>query len=198
MLDLKNRTIILASASPRRKKLLSLMDIPFLCVIGDNEEVIPEGVTPYDAVMAISKQKSDAIVKDIDVNDIVITADTVVFLKGQILGKPKDKDEEKAMLVTLSDSYHEVITGVTIADKKSYDTFYSVTKVWIRKIENDEIDYYVTKYNPIDKAGAYGIQEWIGAVGIERIEGSYYNVMGLPTEKVYSHLKQFIDKDRNE
>ena len=192
MLELKDKRIILASSSPRRKQLLSLMDIPFICALSDNKEVICKELTPYEAVADLAKQKSDAIMKNIDDNDIVITADTIVLLNNQILVKPIDKTAEKEMLQALSGASHEVVSGVCIADKRYQDTFYDVTKVKFSQLSEDDIEYYISRYNPIDKAGAYGIQEWIGAIGIEKIDGSYYNVMGLPTEKLYAHLKLFL------
>lgn len=192
MIDLKDKRIILASNSPRRKQLLSLMDIPFICAISDNEEIISHKMNPYDAIMHIAKQKSDAVLKNIDDNDIVITADTVVIANNEILGKPVDRADEKRMLQLLSGQVHEVVTGVCIADKKKYDLFYDVTKVHFSTLCNDMIDYYTIRYNPKDKAGAYGVQEWIGAVGIEKIDGSFYNVMGLPTQPLYKHLNDFL------
>lgn len=192
MIDLKDKRIILASNSPRRKQLLSLMDIPFICAISDNEEIISQKMEPYDAVMNIAKQKCDAVLKNIDDNDIVITADTVVIVNNEILGKPVDRADEKRMLQLLSGQVHEVVTGVCIADKKKHDLFYDLTKVHFSILGDEMIDYYTVRYNPKDKAGAYGVQEWIGAVGIEKIDGSFYNVMGLPTQLLYKHLNDFL------
>lgn len=193
MLDLKNRNIILGSISPRRKQLMQLMDIPFSCVDSHYKESFGAHVSPEETVSNMAFGKNNAIISSCSDNDIVITADTIVCLNGTVMGKPKDVAGAKIMLKMLCGNCHTVVTGVCIADKKKKDIFTVNTDVWLKKLEDVEIDYYVNRYNPVDKAGAYGIQEWIGVVGIEKINGPYFNVMGLPTQLLYEHLKKFID-----
>ena len=194
MLDLKNKRIILASASPRRKQLLALMDVPFLIAKNDGVEKMRTDMTPQEAVVDLAVRKSEPLMKNFDDNDIVITADTIVVVNDVVLGKPQNREEEKTMLKMLSGTSHDVITGVAITTKNASMTFYDVSKVFFRELTDVEIDYYTIRYNPIDKAGAYGVQDWIGAVAITKIEGSYYNVMGLPTEKLYVNLEDFLKK----
>ncbi|MDL2228545.1 Maf family protein [Odoribacter sp. OttesenSCG-928-L07] len=193
MLDLKNKKIILGSSSPRRKELLSLMDIPFECRVADYDEKFDAHDVPEDTALAMAIGKSEALIKSCEDNDIIITADTIVSIDGIILGKPYDINDAKSMLKKLSGNRHTVTTGVCIADKKHRDYFFACTDVWIKNLDAAEIDYYLSKYSPLDKAGAYGIQEWIGVVGIEKIDGPYFNVMGLPTQMLYEHLSSFIE-----
>ncbi|MDR2084505.1 MAG: Maf family protein [Bacteroidales bacterium] len=193
MLYLKNKKIILGSSSPRRKELLALMDIPFECRVADYDEKFEAYDIPEDTALAMARGKSEALIQNCDDNDIIITADTIVSINGIILGKPSDLQNAKSMLQKLSGNCHVVTTGVCIANKHRRDYFFACTKVWIKNLDEQEIDYYLSKYSPLDKAGAYGIQEWIGVIGIEKIDGPYFNVMGLPTQMLYEHLVNFIE-----
>ena len=184
-------TIILASKSPRRQELLRLMDIDFRIVLKDVDESYPDHLTPEQIAVYIAEKKAKAF--DESVNDeIVLTADTIVSIDGHILGKPDNKKQAAEMLQMLSGKVHQVITGVCILYKHQYNLFHDVSEVFFRKLTADEINFYVDKYEPFDKAGAYGIQEWIGLTGIERIDGSYTNVVGLPTEKLYQQLIRLV------
>lgn len=189
---LKRYRIILASASPRRKELLSKLDIDFtvnsLCEV---DESFPASLPVVQVPQYISRKKADAYRQEMQENDMVITADTVVAVGRRILGKPKSAEEARVMLKLLSDRYHRVVTGVTIMTAKRTETFATVSRVRFTRLNDEEIDYYISKYKPFDKAGAYGIQEWIGMVGITELNGSYFNVMGLPVQRLYAKLKEF-------
>lgn len=189
---LKRYRIILASASPRRKELLSKLDIDFtvnsLCKV---DESFPASLPVVQVPQYISRKKADAYRQEMQDNDMVITADTVVAVGRRILGKPKSAEEARVMLKLLSDRYHRVVTGVTIMTAKRTETFATVSRVRFTRLNDEEIDYYISKYKPFDKAGAYGIQEWIGMVGITELNGSYFNVMGLPVQRLYAKLKEF-------
>ncbi|MBW4889328.1 Maf family nucleotide pyrophosphatase [Mucilaginibacter sp. HMF5004] len=180
-------SIILASKSPRRQELMKLMNINFRVVLKDVDESYPEGLTPTEIALHIAEKKCYAFDEMVD-NEAVITADTIVSIGNQILGKPESPEHAVAMLQTLSGQKHQVITGVCILYKGQYNLFYDVSDVLFRTLSDDEIRFYVEKYQPMDKAGSYGIQEWIGLTGIVRIDGSYTNVVGLPTEKLYQAL----------
>ena len=169
------------------------MDIPYVCKAADYEEKFDTHGVPEYTALAMAIGKSECLIKCCEENDIIITADTIVSIDGIILGKPIDLKEACEMLKKLSGKCHIVTTGVCIADKNRQVSFFAQTKVWIKSLDDKEIDYYLSKYNPTDKAGAYGIQEWIGVVGIEKIDGPYFNVMGLPTQMLYEHLVKFID-----
>jgi septum formation protein len=183
---LKRYRIILASASPRRKELLSKLDIDFTVkALHDVDESFPASLPVVQVPQYISRKKADAYRQEMQENDMVITADTVVAVGRRILGKPK------VMLKLLSDRYHRVVTGVTIMTAKRTETFATVSRVRFTRLNDEEIDYYISKYKPFDKAGAYGIQEWIGMVGITELNGSYFNVMGLPVQRLYAKLKEF-------
>jgi septum formation protein len=183
--------IILASKSPRRQELLRLMDVDFRIVLKDVDESYPENLSPVEIAVHIAEKKAKAF--DESVNDeIVLTADTIVAIDGHILGKPETKEHAAEMLAMLSGKVHRVVTGVCLLYKHKYNLFHDVSEVFFRKISAEEIDFYVNKYEPLDKAGAYGIQEWIGLIGIERINGSYTNVVGLPTEKLYQQLMKLV------
>ncbi|MBS1500802.1 MAG: septum formation protein Maf [Bacteroidetes bacterium] len=182
-----NLKIILASKSPRRQELLRLMDVDFRIVLKDVDESYPDHLTPQEIAVYIARKKAEAYDETIG-DEVVLTADTIVAVDGQILGKPENKKHAKQMLRTLSGKVHRVVTGVCLLYKHRYNLFHDVSEVFFRKLTDAEIDFYVEKYEPLDKAGAYGIQEWIGLVGIERIDGSYTNVVGLPTEKLYQQL----------
>lgn len=189
---LKRYRIILASASPRRKELLSKLDIDFTVkVLHDVDEIFPASLPVVQVPQYISRKKADAYRQEMQENDMVITADTVVAVGRRILGKPKSAEEARVMLKLLSDRYHRVVTGVTIMTAKRTETFATVSRVRFTRLNDEEIDYYISKYKPFDKAGAYGIQEWIGMVGITELNGSYFNVMGLPVQRLYAKLKEF-------
>ena len=189
---LKRYRIILASASPRRKELLSKLDIGFTVkVLHDVDESFPASLSVVQVPQYISRKKADAYRQEMQENDMVITADTVVAVGRRILGKPKSAEEARVMLKLLSDRYHRVVTGVTIMTAKRTETFATVSRVRFTRLNDEEIDYYISKYKPFDKAGAYGIQEWIGMVGITELNGSYFNVMGLPVQRLYAKLKEF-------
>jgi septum formation protein len=185
--------IILASKSPRRQELLRLMDIDFRIVLKEVDESYPDNLTPEEVAVYIAEKKAyafDEIVGD----EIVLTADTIVCIDDQILGKPDDAEHAIEMLKLLSGRMHRVITGVCLLYKHQYHSFYDFSEVYFGELTEEEIVSYVNKYQPFDKAGSYGIQERIGLIGIERINGSYTNVVGLPTEKLYRALMQ-LDRD---
>ena len=189
---LKRYRIILASASPRRKELLSKLDIDFTVkTLYDVDESFPASLPVVQVPQYISRKKAGAYRQEMQENDMVITADTVVAVGRRILGKPKSAEEARVMLKLLSDRYHRVVTGVTIMTAKRTETFATVSRVRFTRLNDEEIDYYISKYKPFDKAGAYGIQEWIGMVGITELNGSYFNVMGLPVQRLYAKLKEF-------
>jgi len=179
--------IILASKSPRRQELLRLMDLEFRVVLKEVEESYPENLKPEEIAIYIAEKKAKAFDETIT-EEIVLTADTIVCIDGQILGKPDDAAHAIEMLQTLSGRMHRVITGVCLLYKHQYHSFYDVSEVYFSKLSDEDITGYVSKYEPLDKAGSYGIQERIGLIGIERINGSYTNVVGLPTEKLYKEL----------
>ena len=184
---MNNMKVILASKSPRRQELLKLMNIDFRVVLKEVDESYPEGLTPTEIALHIAEKKCHAFDEMVE-DEAVVTADTIVSVDGQILGKPESPEHAIAMLQTLSGRKHQVITGVCILYNQQYNLFHDVSEVLFRTLTDDEITYYVNKYQPMDKAGSYGIQEWIGLIGIERIDGSYTNVVGLPTEKLYQQL----------
>jgi septum formation protein len=185
--------IILGSQSPRRRELMAGLDIPFSCVTIDADESYPAELKAGDIPMYISRAKARAHVSELEDNDLLITSDTIVWLNDEMLGKPQDEVEAKAMLARLSGQTHEVYTAVCFADKNGeLETWVDCTKVTFNTLSEEDIDYYVSKYRPLDKAGAYGVQEWIGYVGVTRMEGSYFNVMGFPICHVYERLKKYL------
>ena len=172
---------------------MKMLNLPFETVnIKDVEETYDPELATEEIPMYLSRLKAKAYKDYLNDSDILITADTVVALGNDIMGKPKDLEQAKKMLRMLSGRVHKVITGVTITKKNASVTFNSVTEVKFSKLTSEEIEYYVDKYRPLDKAGAYGVQEWIGAVGVESLRGSYYNVMGLPVHRLYKELQAFI------
>ncbi len=184
--------IILASRSSRRHALLRQLEIPFRMTPLDVDETYPANIKLEKVAEYISNLKAEAFPPDkIKSNTIVITADTIVFVDNIILGKPKDEADAKAMLQRLSGRSHIVVTGVSVRTLKGTKSFSSVTKVYFKNLTDTEIEYYIDEYQPFDKAGAYGIQEWIGKIGVEKIEGSFYNVMGLPMQQLYKELCNF-------
>lgn len=183
-----NHKVILASKSPRRQELLRLMDIDFRVVLKEVDESYPAGLTPEEVAVYIATKKAEAFDEDVT-DEVVLTADTIVVIDDKILGKPETPEHAIEMLKMLSGRMHKVITGVCILHQHKVNKFYDVSEVFFRKLSDEEISSYVAQYIPLDKAGSYGIQERIGLIGIERINGSYTNVVGLPTEKVYQQLK---------
>ncbi len=189
---LKKHTLVLASRSPRRMKLLQETGIPFrLAIPLDIDEKYPEGLSKFEIPLYLAELKSNAY-GEIPDSEILITADTIVWFENKQIGKPVDADDAFRILTTLSGAMHEVITGVCLRKNFQTRTFYSHSEVYFSKISDEEIWHYIEKCKPFDKAGAYGIQEWIGYIGIERINGSYFNVMGLPVQKLYRELEVFI------
>ena len=186
----KKYQITLASNSPRRKELLTKIIPIFKVESKAVEEIYPNNLEGGEIATYLSQLKSKPFQPN--ENELIITSDTIVILDGIILGKPKTPEEAINMLTLLSGKKHEVITGVTIRTKDKELSFYDVTKVEFYELKPDEIEHYIKQYKPVDKAGSYGIQEWIGHVGIKKIEGDFYNVMGLPVHRVYRELKQFI------
>jgi nucleoside triphosphate pyrophosphatase len=190
---IKSYDIVLASTSPRRKQLLEEMGLQFSVEPVHVEEEFPTDLLPDEIAEFLSRIKAEAFPEDqFKDNTLIITADTVVTLEGKILGKPENKTQAIEILQQLSGKMHEVITGVTFRTKLKQHTFSVSTKVVFKPLDPSEIGYYIDIYKPFDKAGAYGIQEWIGHVAIEKIEGSYFNVMGLPTHQLYRELLMFI------
>ncbi len=185
--------LILASASPRRRELLAACDLDFvLAEKFECEECYPADLAAEKVAEYLSQLKSNAYPHALGEKDILLTADTVVILGKMILGKPRSEEEAIEMIRSLSGSTHKVVTGVTLRTTSQSISFSAESLVSFRALEEEEIRYYVEKYRPLDKAGAYGIQEWIGYTAIERIEGSFYNVMGLPVQRLYSALKELI------
>ena len=185
--------IILGSQSPRRRELMAGLDIPFSCVTIDADESYPAELKGGDIPMYISCAKARAYVSELQDNDLLITSDTIVWLNGEMLGKPQDETDAKAMLARLSGQTHEVYTAVCFADRNGeLETWVDCTKVTFNNLSEEDIDYYVSKYRPLDKAGAYGVQEWIGYEGVTRMAGSYFNVMGFPICHVYERLKKYL------
>ncbi len=191
MLDhLDNKRVILASSSPRRSFLLNEIGIKHIVRKIIFDESFPKTMPPLEVSLFVATKKSEQIL-DIDDNDIYIFADTVVVLENEILEKPKNKIEALKMLSKLSNNTHQVVTGVTILSKQKRVSFKDVSKVHFKAINEKEIEHYIDLYKPFDKSGSYGIQEWIGMIGIDSIEGSYFNIMGLPTHRVYEELLKF-------
>lgn len=190
--NLNKYNIILASASPRRRQLLEQLGIDFTVKVIDGlDESYPAGLAWQEIPEYLSRKKAEGHSSLLTPSTMIITADTLVMLDGKPLGKPADAAEARLMLRNLSGRSHFVITGVTILTMEKSTSFSTTTEVFFDSLTDDEIDFYITRFKPIDKAGAYGIQEWIGAAGIRRIEGSYYNVMGLPLHSLYTALGSF-------
>lgn len=189
--NLQKYEIILASKSPRRKQLLSDLGLKFNVQSMDIPEIFPEGLTMTEVPVYLAELKASAFLAQLKANQLVITADTIVWLNGKVLNKPADYADGFRMLKDLSGNKHQVITGVCLQSTEKKISFYASTDVWFKQLTDDEIHYYLENSPPYDKAGAYGIQEWIGYIGIQRIEGSFFNVMGLPVQSLYEHLKVF-------
>lgn len=189
--NLNKYKIILASNSPRRKELLSGLGVDYeVKTLPDVDESYPDGLSGEEIAKHIARGKAEAYRSLIQADELVITADTIVWLDGTVMGKPKDEEEAKDMLMRLSGKTHQVITGVCLTTATTQKTFATVTDVTFATLTDEEVDYYVTRYQPMDKAGSYGVQEWIGFVGVENLSGSYFNVMGLPIQRLYTELKK--------
>ena len=186
--------ILLGSKSPRRRELLAGLDVDFRVVAIDADEHYPEGLQGGEIPYFISRAKAEAYGEPLAEDEVLLTADTIVWVPcdggkgGVMLGKPKDEEEARGMLLLLSGRMHAVYTGVTLRTREGMQTIVDKTEVWFRALTEEEIAYYVAKYQPLDKAGAYGVQEWIGYVGVTKIVGSYFNVMGLPVERVWEEI----------
>lgn len=185
-----NYKIILASGSPRRQQFFKDLDLKFEIRLKNIEEIYPENLKAEQITNFLAELKANAFDGEIANNEVLITSDTIVWINNQALGKPKDYDDAFRILKLLSNATHEVITSVCFKTNLKTGTIHEVTKVTFSELSDDAISYYLDTYKPFDKAGAYGIQEWIGLIGISRIEGSYTNVVGLPTESVYRYLTQ--------
>lgn len=185
--------VVLASASPRRRELLAGLGIDFSIRVLENiDESSPSHLQGEDIALHISGKKADAYLHTLSDNELLITADTIVYIDKEVLGKPSTPQDAEDMLRKLSGRWHQVITGVVLCTKDRRHSFAVTTQVKFADLTEKEIKYYVKEYAPLDKAGAYGIQEWIGFIGVEQIEGSYFNVVGLPVQRLYRELKQFV------
>lgn len=190
---LKDFHIILGSGSPRRQYLLDELGLDYEIMVNKNlAESYPEGLSKQEIPVYLAELKSMAIKKAIPEDTLLITADTIVWLDGRVINKPKDRADAVSILNKLSGNMHEVLTGVCLRTRNKKHSFFASSLVWFAPLGDDEINYYIDHYKPFDKAGAYGVQEWIGYIGIEKIEGSYFNVMGLPIQKVYHALKALL------
>jgi len=188
---LENYNIILASGSPRRQHFLKELQLDFTVKSIDVEEVYPKYLHGNEITSFLAQLKADAYEDVFNDNDILITADTVVRFNGKILGKPKDVTDAKNMLKELSSHAHEVITSICIKTNRNTKIISDTSVVYFEKLNDEEIDYYINNYKPFDKAGSYGIQEWLGYIAVKKIEGSYFNVMGFPVHKFYKEMMKF-------
>ncbi|MCH2488887.1 MAG: Maf family nucleotide pyrophosphatase [Flavobacteriales bacterium] len=189
----KDFSIILASGSPRRHHFFKELDLDFTIDVRQVEETYPNHLKGAEITDYLAQLKA-SVFTDLKADDLLITSDTIVWKDGKAVGKPNDQNEAQAMLRSLSGNRHEVITSVCFTSTRFQETVHDRTKVWFKELSQEEIDYYLQTYTPYDKAGSYGIQEWIGYIGIDRIEGSYFNVMGLPTHLVYKTLIQLASR----
>ncbi len=188
--NLKKYQITLASNSPRRKELLSGLNLDYkVKILPDIDETYPDTLKGEDIPLYIARKKAEAYKSIMSKNELIITADTIVYTDGEVLGKPKDEADARRMLHALSGRSHQVITGVCITTSRFQRSFASVTEVTFDTLTDEEVDFYISTYSPMDKAGAYGIQEWIGFIGVSKLNGSYFNVMGLPVQRLYRELK---------
>jgi len=189
---LKDYRLILASESPRRQYLLKELGLDFEIITSNVREEYPRGLTPGEVAIYLANLKADSFDSArLPANAVIIAADTIVSIENEILGKPGNYDEAMTMLSKLSGKRHEVVTAVCIKSKKKKVTFHVTSIVYFRDLSRDEIGYYIDNFQPFDKAGGYGCQEWIGYIGISKIEGSYFNIMGLPVKELYEHLLNF-------
>lgn len=188
--NLKKYQITLASNSPRRKELLSGLNLDYkVKILPDIDETYPDTLKGEDIPLYIARKKAEAYKSIMSKNELIITADTIVYTDGEVLGKPKDEADARRMLHALSGRSHQVITGACITTSGFQRSFASVTEVTFDILTDEEVDFYISTYSPMDKAGAYGIQEWIGFIGVSKLNGSYFNVMGLPVQRLYRELK---------
>ncbi|MBB1193221.1 septum formation protein Maf [Flavobacterium sp. SOK18b] len=187
---LKDYKIILASGSPRRQQFFKDLDLDFEIRLKEIEEVYPPELKAHEITDYLAVLKASAFENELDKNELLVTSDTIVWHEGKALGKPKDKENAFEILKSLSNATHEVITSVCFKTSKKIEVIHEVTKVTFTDLSDEAIAYYLENYKPYDKAGSYGIQEWIGFIGVSRIEGSYANVMGMPTDKVYEYLSK--------
>ena len=185
--------IILASGSPRRQQFFKEMDLHYTIRLKEIEEIYPEHLQAEEITNFLAELKANAFENDLKENDILVTSDTIVWLKGKALGKPKDYNDAFKMLQELSNQTHEVITSVCLKSLDKTEVFHCVTKVTFSDLSDEAIRYYLDNYKPFDKAGSYGIQDWIGLIGISKIEGSYTNVVGLPTEMLFLKLMNYAE-----
>lgn len=189
--SLSRYNVILGSSSPRRKELLTNLGVKFTVKITNKEEKYSDILKDEEIAKFLAQQKASCFLNQLRSNDLLITADTIVILKNTVFNKPKDKNDALNMLLRLSDNTHKVITGVCIKTQEIELVFSSTTLVTFKELSEQEINFYITNYNPLDKAGSYGIQDWIGKIGITKIKGSYTNVIGLPLTELYENLKKF-------
>lgn len=191
-MKITNYKVLLASNSPRRKELLQGIDIDFeIKVLPDIDESYPASLPVEKVAEFIAEKKASSYTNNLKEDELLITADTVVILDGAIFGKPNNKEEANAMLTALSGKAHRVISGVCLATLEKQVSFSVTSEVLFSELSNEEIEYYINRYSPFDKAGSYGIQEWIGYIGVEHLSGSYFNIMGLPIQRLYRELKSF-------
>lgn len=192
-MNTQGHTIILGSGSPRRRELLAGLDLTFEVDTRNNFEEIYDPATPQESIPAVlSEGKSLGFHRDLSDKEILMTSDTLVLCEGKVMGKPRGREEAIGMIRSLSGRWHQVITAVTVRDSKHMKTVSDTALVHFKELSDNEIEYYVDTYRPFDKAGAYGIQEWIGYIGIDKIEGSYFTIMGLPVHLAYGLLQEFI------
>ena len=184
--------IILASGSPRRQQFFKEMDLHYTIRLKEIEEIYPEHLQAEEITNFLAELKASAFENELEENDVLVTSDTIVWLNGKALGKPKDYDDAFKMLQQLANQTHEVITSVCLKSIDKTDVFHNVTKVTFANLSDEAITYYLNNYKPFDKAGSYGIQDWIGLIGISKIEGSYTNVVGLPTEMLFQKLMNYV------
>ncbi|MFW5755205.1 MAG: Maf family nucleotide pyrophosphatase [Tangfeifania sp.] len=182
---------ILASKSPRRQQLLKMLGLEFKVVSKEVEENFPENLPKEEIPVYLARLKARSFQDELQSGDLLITADTIVWLNGRVMGKPATADEAGKMLSDLSGKEHQVISGVRLTSPEKYSEFFATSNVQFKTLTDSEIEHYISEYKPFDKAGAYGIQEWIGLIGIKRIEGSFYNVMGMPVQKLYEEIMHF-------
>ena len=190
--NFKKYNFILGSNSPRRSEILKEMGLDFKIIASNIDETIPKGIKNKNVSIYLAKEKANFLFKELNENEILITADTIVLMNDEIITKPSNKKDAKDILQKISNNKHEVITGICITSNSNQHSFSSKTEVFFNKISNSEIEYYLEKFKPYDKAGSYGIQEWLGLISVRKIIGSYTNVVGLPSSELYQELNKFI------
>lgn len=190
--NFKKYNFILGSNSPRRSQILKEMGLDFKIIASNIDETIPKGIKNKNVPIFLAKEKANFLFKELNENEILITADTIVLMNDEIITKPSNKKDAKDILQKISNNKHEVITGICITSNSNQHSFSSKTEVFFNKISDSEIEYYLEKFKPYDKAGSYGIQEWLGLISVRKIIGSYTNVVGLPSSELYQELNKFI------